>query len=671
VSGWLRRVRARLAGNAPLDLQAPSAIPDDPAQLRDTLEAVQTYFRSIVELSEDAIISVDRDQRITLFNESAGKIFGYRREDVLGRALDLLLPARYRAAHREHIGSFARSADALRPMNERGLIFGLRADGTEFPAEASISRFDLRGETVMTVRLRDVTERRRAEEGLSRLAAIVASSEDAIVGRTLDGTIQTWNTGAERLYGFTASEALGRSIRMLVPPDRLGELERINEALRRGEPVPQFETVRLKKNGTPVEVSLSLSLIRDPGGVTLGVSAIARDVTERKRLESQIRRAQKMEAIGTLAGGIAHDFNNLLSAMIGYAEMAGDELPAGSRAAESLEEVLAAGKRAKELVRQILTFSRQAEQERKPIQLHLVIKEALKLVRASLPATIEIRQAIRETAGVVLADPIQMHQVIMNLCANAEHAMRPAGGVLEVRLEATDVDAAYAACHPPLRPGPHVRLTVRDTGHGMDAKVVERIFDPFFTTKEPGEGTGMGLAMVHGIVTDHAGAVSVESAPGRGTRFQICLPRCPDAEAREAPQEQPGRGARERILVVDDEPSLAYLWGEMLERSGYRSVGFTSSLEALEAFQRSPGSFDLALIDQTMPQLTGDRLAREMLRLRPHFPIILCSGVGQTPLQDAAEALGVRAFLPKPLARRDLVLAVQRILHEHGVTRSS
>jgi PAS domain S-box-containing protein len=633
-----------------------------PGDVAETLETVQTYFRSIVELSEDAIISIDRRQRITLFNESACKIFGYRREETLGQPIEMLLPPRYRRAHLTHAQSFAESGDALRPMNERGLIFGMRKDGTEFPAEASISRFEVRGETVMTVRLRDVTERRRAEEGLSRLAAIVASSQDAIVGRSLDGTIETWNAGAERLYGYSAEEAVGRSITMLVPPDRIAELDRIHEAVARGESVPQFETVRRRKDGTVVDVSLSLSPIHGPDGGTLGVSAIARDITERKRLEAQIRRAQKMEAMGTLAGGIAHDFNNLLSAMLGYTEMAADELPPDSRAADSLRQVLAAGSRAKDLVRQILTFSRQAERERRPVHLHLVVKEALKLLRASLPATIEIRQAIRQNAGRVLADPSQMHQVLMNLCTNAEHAMRPDGGVLEVRLDAMAIEPAFAAAHPPLQPGPHVRLAVRDTGHGMPPAVLERIFDPFFTTKGPGEGTGLGLAMVHGIVTQHGGAVTVESAPRRGTRFHVYLP-CDHAEVSQAaPEGQPARGGGERILVVDDEPSLAYLWSEMLLGAGYRTVTFTRSLEALEAFQRAPEAFDLAVVDQTMPHMTGERLAQEMLRHRPDFPIILCSGVSQAAGEERARETGIRSFLLKPLARRDLLMAVQHAL---------
>ncbi|HTU00730.1 MAG TPA: PAS domain S-box protein, partial [Candidatus Sulfotelmatobacter sp.] len=539
---------------------------------------------------------------------------------------------------------------------------GRRKDGTEFPAEASISKFEVQGKTVMTIRLRDVTERRRAEEGLFRLATIVDSSDDAIIGKSLDGTIQSRNAGAERLYGYRAADVIGQSIELLVPPDRREELPRILERIRKGEHVGHLETVRLRRDGRLVDVSLTISPIRGPHGRILGASTIARDITERKRLEAQIRQAQKMEAIGTLAGGIAHDFNNLLSAMMGYAEMTGDDLPKGSPAWRNLREVFAAGKRAKELVRQILTFSRQAEQERRAIPLHGNVQETLKLLRASLPATIEMRHAVQPDAGTVLADPIQMQQVLMNLCTNAEHAMRPRGGLLEVRLEPVEVDAEFAAAHPPLKPGPHARLTVRDTGHGMDSRMMERIFDPFFTTKPPGEGTGMGLAMVHGIVGDHGGAITVESAPGCGAKFQVYLPRC---DAGPAPQAAPKAAVEHgsaRILVVDDEPSLATLWSQMLERAGYTVMTSTSSPRALELFQQNPDAFDAVVTDQTMPEMTGEVLARELLRLRPNLPIILCSGVDQAPLEEKVRAMGVKGYLVKPLARRELLQTVQRVL---------
>ncbi len=634
-------------------------------QMEEALWISRTHFSNIVELSEDAIISIDGNQRIRLFNRGAEQIFGHRAEQVLGKPLDLLLPARFIQAHRAHVQQFAASAEVQRPMNQRQTVYGRRKDGSEFPAEASISKFEVRGERIMTVRLRDTTARQRAEEALFRLAAIVESSEDAIMSETLGGIILTWNAAAERLYGYAAAEVTGRSITLLLPDDLVDELPHILERVRRGESIRQYETERLRKDGRRIHVSLSISPIKDTSGTIVGASIIGRDITERKRREAQMRQAHKMEAIGPLAGGIAPDFNNVLAAMIGYAELAMDEVPRDSQAWQDIQGVLAAGRRAKDLVQPILTFSRQGEQERRPVALHEVVQEALKLLRASLPTTIEIRQHIDPRSGTVLADATQLHQILMNLCVNAEHAMRPRGGLLEVRLDAVEVDAKFAADHPPLRPGAHARLTVRDTGHGMTPEIMERIFDPFFTTKARGEGTGMGLAVVHGIVASHGGVILTNSAPGRGSRFDIYLPHSQAAAPPAALAEEPLRRGRERILLVDDEPFLAYLWGHMLERIGYRVVRFTRGAEALEAFQAAPESFDLLVTDQTMPGMTGEELAREVLRLRSDLPVILCTGFSHTMTEEKARALGIRAYLMKPIDRRELLLTVQRLLGQH------
>ncbi len=636
--------------------------------VEEALRVSRARLAGIVEVTDDAIISIDANQRITLFNHGAERTFGYRAEELLGQPLDILIPQRFVEAHVRHVERFVSCADTLRPMNERGAVFGLRKDGTEFPAEASIFKFEAGGEKVLTVRLRDLTERRRAEEGLSRLAAIVESSDDAIYSKTVDGIVLTWNAGSARLYGYSAEEITGRPISPVIPPDRGHELPPIYDRIRRGERVEHYETVRVRKDGRRIDVSLSLSPIRDAAGQVVAVSAIVRDITERKRIEIQMRQAQKMEAIGTLAGGIAHDFNNLLSAIVGYAEMASEDVPEGSPPRRNLEEVLAAAHRAKDLVRQILTFSRQGEQEQKPVALHQVVREAMRLVRASLPATIEIRQHIDAECGTVRADPSQMHQVLMNLCANAEHAMREGGGLLEVRLEGVEVGAELAVRQPGLTIGPHVRLTVRDTGPGMTPSVRERIFDPFFTTKGPGEGTGLGLAVVHGIVSSHRGMITVDSAPGLGTRFDVLLPRFDAPEVSEPPVPEPVRGGSERVLFVDDEPFLAYLWEKMLERLGYQVLACTSGLEALEVFRAAPESFDLVITDQTMPRMTGAELAKELMRIRPGLPIILCTGYSHSMTEEKARAIGIRAYLTKPLSRRDLAQAVRGALEQRAAT---
>jgi nitrogen-specific signal transduction histidine kinase/CheY-like chemotaxis protein len=386
------------------------------------------------------------------------------------------------------------------------------------------------------------------------------------------------------------------------------------------------------------------------------------DITERKQLEAQVRQKHKMEAIGTLAGGIAHEFNNMLGAILGFTELTLDEVPRASTASQHLQEVLTAGKRAKNLVQQILAFSRQREPTREPVELRLLVAEVLSLLRPSLPTTVEIRPHLpREMHTTVLADVTQMHQVVMNLCTNAEQAMRETGGVLEVGLDTTYADASFAQQHPEVTPGPYVRLTVRDTGHGMPPEVLERIFEPFFTTKEVGKGTGIGLAVVHGIVTNHGGAITVDSQPGRGTTFTVYLPQVAGHAAAEEPAEAARPRAQKRILFVDDETALVR-WGQaVLGRLGYEVVGCTSSEDAFNAFQAAPHRFDLVITDQTMPHMTGEQLAEACWRVCPDIPVILCTGYSHVIDAQQAAAQGIRTFLMKPLMSQDLDRAIKDV----------
>jgi CheY-like chemotaxis protein len=324
--------------------------------------------------------------------------------------------------------------------------------------------------------------------------------------------------------------------------------------------------------------------------------------------------------------------------------------------------VLIAGERATRLVQQILTFSRQSEHKRQPVQLSLIVQETLALLRASLPSTIELRQSLAADSSTVLADPTQLQQVIMNLCTNAEHAMRPQGGLLEVCLDSVNIDATMAVAMPELTPGPHVRLTVRDSGHGMTPEVLERIFDPFFTTKSPGEGTGMGLAVVHGIVTSYAGAITVASTPGQGTTVVIYLPRFDSVVEETAQATEPLSPGHGSILFIDDEEALVHLAQEMLELLGYTAEAYTSSRAALAAFQAAPQRFDLVITDQTIPHITGEALARALRHIRPDIPIILCTGFSHIMTAENAAALGVDTFLMKPLVLYDLGLAIQHVL---------
>ena len=411
---------------------------------------------------------------------------------------------------------------------------------------------------------------------------------------------------------------------MLLPARYHGHcLDRLNRVVATGQQYLMGKTLEvhgLTREGKELPVELSLSSWQTGDSTFFG--AVIRDMTERKRLETQLLQAQKMQAIGTLAGGIAHDFNNILSAILGYTELALDEVEQGSAVWNKLQGTLAAGRRARDLVQQILAFSRQTELTRVSIQMHLLVEEALALLRAALPSTLVIRPIIDRHAGTVLVDPTQMQQVLINLCTNAAHAMREAGGAIEVRLEPIEIALDALAIPPDLKAGAYVRLTVQDTGHGMEPEILERIFEPFFTTKSLGEGTGMGLAVVHGIIANHGGAITVESTPGQGSTFAVYLPRSDSPSTAALPTEEPIVGGNERILFVDDEATLVHLGKATLQRLGYQVIVCTSSSEALETFHADPHSFHLVITDRTMPTLTGEALVYELRQIRPDIPII-------------------------------------------------
>jgi len=386
---------------------------------------------------------------------------------------------------------------------------------------------------------------------------------------------------------------------------------------------------------------------------------------EKQKIAGRLRQAQKMESIGTLAGGIAHDFNNILSAIMGYSEMTLYNLSGDSKARSNLEQVLQASNRARDLVNQILAFSRQSEQTRKPVQISPLVKETLKLMRASLPTTIKIMEQINENGALIEADPTQIHQVLMNLCTNASDAMREKGGALKVDLDRLNLYEKEAALlYPDLNPGIYEMVAVSDTGDGMDAATVERIFDPYFTTKEAGKGTGMGLAVAHGIVKSHGGVINVHSEPGKGTTFQVLLPSIDGVAKSEAEELKPLPRGEERILFVDDEATLVDLGKQMLEHLGYKVEGKTSSIEALETFRAHPDDFDLILTDKTMPNLTGFDLGKECKKIRPDIPIILCTGFSESTLLLRAGSMGISEIIMKPLLMRDLAGAIRKVLDE-------
>ena len=480
-----------------------------------------------------------------------------------------------------------------------------------------------------------------------------------------DGSLDFVNQRVTEYFGVPVGELLGHEWRRFVHPDDLAEcLECCAKAVETRLPYEmKFRLLRGKDRSFRWHLGRALPIFNEEGQIVKWFGTNT-DITQLKQLENQVRQSQKMEAIGTLAGGIAHDFNNILMAILGYTELAKQSARDNVGAQKNLDEVLVAGQRAKELVQQILTFSRQTEQSQQPLDLQLLVKEVGKFLRATFPATIDIRQQFTEATSIILGDPIQLHQVLMNLCANAEYAMRGNGGLLELRLERVTGEPDGIGAHSDLQGEAYICLTVRDTGTGMTPDVVQRIFDPFFTTKRVGEGTGMGLAVVHGIVISYGGVIKVESEPGQGTMFSIYFP---EVESASYPEENPplpqevvmGRG---RILFVEDEEPLARLGEEAMKGLGYEVMVCTSSVAALEVFRVDPFRFDAVVTDQTMPHITGEALARQLLELRPDVPIILCTGFSHSMTSEKAKAMGIRAFLLKPLLIKDLAWTLREVL---------
>ncbi|MBT1073002.1 ATP-binding response regulator [Pelotalea chapellei] len=510
----------------------------------------------------------------------------------------------------------------------------------------------------------EILERKRGEEERMRLARAIEQAAEAIFMADAQWHFTYVNPAFEQMSGYSRDEIIGQSSTILrgnaYPPAHFNQIRKIIDR----DNAWSGRLATRKKDGSFFEAETTASSVRDSKGAIINYVIIQRDVTNELRMERELRHSQKMEAIGTLAGGIAHDFNNILTAVIGYTEMAQLKLPKDNPAARDLERVQEASSRARDLVKRILTFSRQTEQELQPIQIVPVIEEVIGLLRSTMPTTIEIhtRTLTDSKDNVILADLIQIHQVLMNLGTNAAHAMRDKGGILSISLSDVDADAALIATHPDLKPGHYIRLTVEDTGHGMEKSVKERIFDPYFTTKKVGEGTGMGLAVVEGIIKNLNGTISVYSEPGQGTAFHIYLPKLIRGNVKQVVSEELACGGTERILFVDDEEMLAELGQKLLGSLGYTVTAKLNSLEALELFKTVPDSFDLVITDMSMPGLTGKELASELLAVRPDIPIILCTGFSELIDEKQAKEQGISGYVTKPYATSSLNKIIREVL---------
>lgn len=634
------------------------------SQLAETKRRFEAAFQQHFQFM--AILSTDGT--ILEINDLAIEATGYRKEDYVGSLF-------WNSPHWKGLPGWS---DTIRKEFEHALS----ADGPVFFEEKyqkangdvgfdSASYFVIRdseGNAEYVIgQATDITEEKEREEALSKSEILIDSTSDAIITTDLDGSILFWNRGAENLYGYTKEEVVGGPISIIYSDGDKERLGRLIGELITGNDVDAFEMTTVDRHGDEKRIIMSLTTLRDSSGDIAEVVGFGKDVTEQQRLERNLKQAQKMEAIGTLAGGIAHDFNNILGIILACTELSLSEARVGSSMREHLVEARRATDRAKDLVRQILTFSRQGEEDAHPLVMGTVIKDALRMLRATLPSTIEIKQNVDMNTGLIRADSTSIHQVIMNLATNAAHAMSGNGGVLEVTVERVAVTESDATQRSGLSPGPYVRLAVSDTGHGIEPGITDRLFDPYFTTKGPGEGTGLGLSVVHGIVQSHGGSVEVQSKLGVGTTFQIYFPRvASSASGPDSLGSEVSPIGSEHILVVDDEPALARTIALSLERLGYSVTTRTSSIDALAAFRESSEGFDLVITDQTMPNMTGVVLASQMMAMKPGVPIILCTGFGSQIDEDRALNMGIEAFLHKPVSPVEVARTIRTILDTKG-----
>ena len=646
---------------------------------RKQAAAQNVRLATAVEQAAESIVITDTNATIQYVNPAFTRMTGYSSAEAIGATPRILKSGRHELKFYQEMW-----ATILAGKVWHGEMINRRKGGAFYTEEMTIAPVrDQKGNTSNFIAIKqDITERKQAEEQLKQQLALMKSitdkSTDSIFLTNAEGRVTFVNPEAERVFGYTAAEMKGLVLHDMIHhhhpdgrPFPFGECP-VVRTFQTGETLRDYEDVYFRKDGSMVDVVGSTALL-EAGGERLGIVYVLRDVTERKQEARAKLQSQKLEALGTIAGGIAHDFNNILAAINGNAHFALTELEAGRPVQDCLTEISKAGGRAADLVRRILSFTSHVEQKQEVQLLQPVVEEAVKLVRATISTLIEIRTDFEPNLPPVRVDSSQIHQIIVNLATNSAHAIGDRPGLIEVRVEAVDVHPEDITANSKLSEGRYVRLYVGDDGCGIEPLILERIFDPFFTTKPAGQGTGLGLSVVHGIVNNHAGAITVNSKPGKGTAFHIYFPAVERRVAQATPQMQDmQRPHSQRVLYIDDEEALVFLLSKNLERLGCQVTGFTDPEAALREFRVRPSEFDVVVTDVSMPRMSGFDLARELQAVRPGMPIIVTSGYLRPEDQAKVQQLGIEEVVLKPCRVDDLARAIARIaLARAAATNSS